>query len=116
MTALPQSPIATPADSPPVPRITRVRGALGAMVGALIAVACATGFVFMLQDGMASTEADKPGPLLVVQTGYFMLFGVMCMIGGVQMFRKGSIAKPFGLALFAMTIVFVNLGWLWDLF
>lgn len=116
MSSSPQTPVATAPDAPPVPTITRVRGALGVVAGALLALACATALVFMLQDRMTSTGADKPDGLLVVQAGYAMLYGVVIAMAGVQMFRKGGISKGFGLVLFAMTIVFVSLGWLWQMF
>jgi hypothetical protein len=114
MNSIPQTPSATPADAPPISAKTRVRAVMGMMVGAFFTVGGAIALVY-LQGGMTS-EAAEPDGLLVVRIGYLMLYGVVIVISGVQMFRNGGISKPFGLVLFAMMIVFVNLPWLWKMF
>lgn len=114
MNPIPQTSSATQADASPISAKTRLRGVGGMLVGTLLAVACAIALVY-LQGGMTTGTAERDG-LLVAQTGYLMLFGVMFVIAGAQKFRKGGISKPFGLALFAMMVGFVNLPWLWKMF
>jgi hypothetical protein len=116
MTALSQTPAATPAEAALVPATARLRGVVLVVLGAFLAVTCAIISVDMLplflnpghtQDGTTFAGTAEQGIFAVVLMPLLSLLGVVFVIGGVQLFKYGRYFKRFGLVALALTMVIV---------